>query len=650
MRRMKKTQHSAQYSIFYVFIQRMVKHKSTATFVLAILAACPLFGKPYALKTCGLENPAGFDLNAPTFSWKMDKADAAGKFGAAQTAYRLQIENARTNERVFDSKKTASDANTNVECRNFKADQKEKYVWRVKIWNEAGEESEWSDYASFETAFADPADWHAQTIAPKESGAPPTPAYFRKTFRLTETPELARIYVQSASPYRLSVNGIHVGGENAQTPSPATDTYDIAKLLKEGANTVGIIAAPTSSAGRPEIAAQMEIFRDGESALAISTDAAWQTCKGGLKKAAHATEIFNAPADAEDWDTPDFDGATENAVVVAPPRLAPPRNAVAKKFLAPICAVSVSKTQNETFVFDFAQNVCGTIMLDMPSYGGRTVKIRLSETASGLSESRYEIAYTFATALKAVWTPYFLSATFRYAEIDGLPENITPSADWLKAVPYQKEESTTFVCSDALLNAVSAKNSEIRHVTKEAGIGSALRRLAAAGETERAYEILLYGKERRRTQKERGHLFAKSTIEYEDAPRAEWTTPVDVRSVFGFLVEYVAGLKTEIGNGTKIEISPLITGANNPVGSARSTVDTPCGLAISGWNISDGVIVWEIAIPPNAKGRITFPSRNADTIRINGARPDEKKISENKRGFPVLDDVQSGEYRILQKL
>lgn len=628
----------------------MVKHISTATFILASLTACPLFGKPYALKTCGLENPAGFDLPAPTFSWKMDKADASGKFGAAQTAYRLQIENARTNERVFDSKKTASNANVNVEIQGFETAQKEKYIWRVKIWNEAGEESEWSDYASFETAFADSADWHAQTIAPKEYGGTPTPAYFRKTFRLTETPELARIYVQCASPYRLSVNGTCIGGSSTQTPSLATDTYDIVKLLKEGANTVGIIAAPPPPDGRPEIAAQTEISRDGEMVRIIATDAAWQTYKGGLKKAAPATEIFNATDAADDWDTPDFDGATENAVVVAPAKLAPPRNAVAPKFLAPVCAVSVGKTQNKTFVFDFAHNVCGTIMLDMPSYGGRTVRIRLAETESGLSESRYEIDYTCATALKAVWTPYFLSATFRYAEIDGLPENITPSADWLKALPYQKEEGATFVCSDAVLNVVSARNSEIRPLTKEAGIGSALRRLASSGEAERAYEILLYGKERRRTQKTHGHLFAKSTIEYEYAPRAEWTTPADVRSVFGFLVEYVAGLKTEISDGAKIEFAPLITGADNPVGSARSTVDTPCGLAISGWNISDGILVWEIAIPPNAKGRISFPSRNADTIRINGARPDGKKISENKRGFPVLDDVPSGEYRILQKL
>ena len=79
---------------------------------------------------------------------------------------------------------------------------------------------------------------------------------------------------------------------------------------------------------------------------------------------------------------------------------------------------------------------------------------------------------------------------------------------------------------------------------------------------------------------------------------------------------------------------------------ANATHETPYGTASSSWKITDGVMEWTVVIPPNATGKITFPTRNANSIRVNG-RPLATSALTFDNGFPTIEKASSGTYEIL---
>ena len=81
---------------------------------------------------------------------------------------------------------------------------------------------------------------------------------------------------------------------------------------------------------------------------------------------------------------------------------------------------------------------------------------------------------------------------------------------------------------------------------------------------------------------------------------------------------------------------------------ASATYETPYGPAKSSWRLSDGVMEWNIEIPPNATGRIVFPTDNLRSIRLNGNTVDASKFSDFG-GRPSLEGVSSGRHNILLK-
>lgn len=111
-----------------------------------------------------------------------------------------------------------------------------------------------------------------------------------------------------------------------------------------------------------------------------------------------------------------------------------------------------------------------------------------------------------------------------------------------------------------------------------------------------------------------------------------------------WLYKDVAGLwHDEAAPGYKnIIFAPNIT---PKMSFASATNNTPYGVASSSWKQTDGVIEWNVVIPPNATGTIVFPTKNADSIRING--DPLAKGTPLRDGKPILKGVKPGKYRIL---
>jgi alpha-L-rhamnosidase len=124
-------------------------------FSLFVLNVCYALQPPYSLQTEYLENPVGIDTPQPRFSWVLPSVEQRSQ---TQSAYEIIVYKIhfRTNdaEIVWDSGKVLSNV-TWLVSYNSTVDLKSDslYKWKVQWWNGQDEESDWSNLASFETAF-----------------------------------------------------------------------------------------------------------------------------------------------------------------------------------------------------------------------------------------------------------------------------------------------------------------------------------------------------------------------------------------------------------------------------------------------------------------------------------------------------------------
>ena len=110
-------------------------------------------------------NPIGIDLSHPGFSW-LTKCRERGKL---QSACQIIVADSREN---FDNDKgTLWDSGKFFSSRPGQASYKGKplasnqtYYWKVRIWDEKGEATPFSDPARFTTSILDPLLWQASWI------------------------------------------------------------------------------------------------------------------------------------------------------------------------------------------------------------------------------------------------------------------------------------------------------------------------------------------------------------------------------------------------------------------------------------------------------------------------------------------------------
>ncbi len=154
-------------------------------------------------------DPVGLDTREPRFSWKTQTIAR----GWRQNAYRIQAATGSDfsdKTVVWDSGKTTSDASVLQSYRGAQLTSGTRYFWRVKVWDERGQESAWSPTAFWETALLSPSDWKAAWIEPEQEAAPPrySPAHLlRKEFAIIKKIASARAYATAHGLYELYLNG-----------------------------------------------------------------------------------------------------------------------------------------------------------------------------------------------------------------------------------------------------------------------------------------------------------------------------------------------------------------------------------------------------------------------------------------------------------
>ncbi len=479
-------------------------------YTICAFLALVAYGKPLDL-TVGeyFSNPLGYSLENLSVSWKLPEgADSR------QTAYRVQItrDSSDFSNPIWDSGKVVSDSSIKNEVP-VKVQSRTKYFWRAKYWDGKGIESDWSNVANFETGLLSNADWgNASWISsPVE---PPMkelkvrfysrdwkydwrrtpPAYFRKEFNLPANIKSARVYVASRGVFQLEINGKRTSDEIWGTgwtdydKRVQTSTYDVTSLLNKGSNALLFTLADGWRCGtqawyyaklggkkappnyKPDIIARLEIELEDGSKLNFATDETWKFSEGSLVEAdIYDGELYDARLASSSWSLPKFDASSwknpKTEKLGELPLLEPRRDEPIRQ-IDVLAVKSSKKITDGKWIFDFGQNMAGSVKINIPSMSeGNEVILRYAEmlNADGsLYTENYRSAKStdkyISDGKARAWTPMFTYHGFRYVEVSGLPKNFVPSKNFLQALVWHSDAkiSGDFICSAPKINMLQS--------------------------------------------------------------------------------------------------------------------------------------------------------------------------------------------------
>ncbi|OUS71050.1 rhamnosidase [Pseudoalteromonas sp. A601] len=421
----------------------------------------------------GFESPIGYYESEPRFSWQIGKA-AHSNF---QSAYQVQVSTTLSllskQPDLWDSKKVNSSNSGWVKYQGQPFTSRQKVYWRVRVWNEKHQASQWSEPQSIELGLLSNSDWQAQWVGhpdTKQSNKPSkstiaTPQYFRKSFNINKEIEKARLYITSKGVFKPFINGEEISKVDVMTPGWTpyskrieTLTYDLTHKLTQGENTLASILAggwfsariadlkDTDHIHSPLLLAQLEIqFTDGSKQV-ITTDQSWKVTQNGPIRFAsnYDGEHYSQALEQPNWNKNNFNSATwqsaytqkiDPSIKLSPKRHEPIRII---NELSPIKIMNISK---DSVVFDFGQNMVGVPEIKVPGIANQKIKVEFAE-ALHMGEfytDNYRSAQStnYITPSKSgliKYKPTFTFHGYRYLKLSGFDKSKTPSKGWVKAL------------------------------------------------------------------------------------------------------------------------------------------------------------------------------------------------------------------------
>ncbi|HVV55895.1 MAG TPA: family 78 glycoside hydrolase catalytic domain [Mucilaginibacter sp.] len=427
-------------------------------------------------------NPLGLDVLQPRFSWQLN----SDRRNEMQVSYRIEVsENPGFHGHVWDSGKVGSDSSVMVAYKGKPLHSGARYYWRVRVWDNHGVASGWSEPAWWQTALLNTSDWKAQWITPgyaEDTVNRPSPL-FRKEFDIHKKIRSAVAYITSHGMYEAHINGRRVGdayltpGWTSYHTRLEYQTYDVTDMLKEGRNAVGAMLGNGWYRGiigysnkrnvyGKDIALLMQIvitYEDGTKGIIVSDDS-WKSSTGEVRY----EEIYNGETidhnkEQTGWTAPGFNDAGWSGVKMEDY----PKNVLIATYNEPIRKhetfkpVRIFKTPKGEHVIDFGQNLVGWVVLKVKGKPGDTIIVSHAEVldkegnfyTANLRAAKAQDIYIMKGDGEETFEPHFTFHGFRYIRIQGYPGDEIADDDVTAVALYSDMKPTgTFTTSNPLIN------------------------------------------------------------------------------------------------------------------------------------------------------------------------------------------------------
>jgi len=435
-----------------------------------------------------LENPLGIDERRPRLGWRIE---SAGR-GTRQTAYRILVATERSlldddNGDAWDSGTVASEQSEHVEYAGKELQSRQRYYWKVKIWNQNGEPSEWA-YGSWSMGLLRRDEWKGKWIGLKSDIVPnkevqKPSVYLRTTFDVSKPVKRATMHATALGLYVCHINGSKVG--NYVFSPEFTDyntrvyyqTFDVTGMLRQGGNGIGITLGQGWYAGfvglydfqkygtDPFALLQLNIeYEDGSSSF-IATDESWKASCGPIVSSDLIMgETYDARLETVGWNEFGFRDSGW---------LEPSVNFDYKGYLDAQCGPDIQVTLKlkprkitrmapRKYIVDMGQNMVGRIVLKLPENAewGNRMTIRHGEVLTregelytdNLRNTKQLDVYIANGSGNETYAPTFTFHGFRYVEIDGYPGDLREDSLIGEVIHSAMDVTGHIETSDAMVN------------------------------------------------------------------------------------------------------------------------------------------------------------------------------------------------------
>lgn len=192
-----------------------------------------------------LTNPIGVDIERPRFSWIIESEGRE----IQQSQYQIKLayspqELSGGQGLVWNSGWVDSCQSLNVDYTGSDLSSRTVYYWKVRIRDQHGNQSGWSDPAFFHTRFMGDDSFKARWIcSPDITLRSPL---FRKNFTAGKSIKSAFLYISAIGLYEAYLNGKKVNDTAFDPPITQYSekllysTYDVTEYLREGENSIGL--------------------------------------------------------------------------------------------------------------------------------------------------------------------------------------------------------------------------------------------------------------------------------------------------------------------------------------------------------------------------------------------------------------------------
>ena len=430
-------------------------------------------------------NPLGIDVEKPRFSWQISSQE----HNVLQTAYEIRVADSpeklnKQSKLIWTTGKVNSAKSVNVAYGGPGLQSMQRAYWQVRVWDNKGQMSSWSEPAYWEMGILEPETWSARWItrgSEEKTDSTPPAHYYRNEFSTDKKISSARAYVTSLGLYELYINGEKVGdqlftpGWTSYNKRLQYQTYDVTSMIQQH-NAIGAILGDGWYRGNigwknqrnyygDQIALLVQLvinYTDGTTKTIVSNKN-WKVSTGPIRKSdIYNGEFYDARLEKEGRFKTGFDDSDwEPAAILNHPKdilIAP--QGVPVKAMEEIIPVNSFVTPKGEMVVDMGQNMVGRVRIKLKGKKGDKVVFKFAEVldkngnfyTDNLRSAKCTDTYIFKGEGEEIYEPKFTFHGFRYLKLEGL-NKLPPLEDITGVVIYSDMEPTgSFSCSNPLIN------------------------------------------------------------------------------------------------------------------------------------------------------------------------------------------------------
>jgi alpha-L-rhamnosidase len=484
--------------------------KSTA--LLAVPASAGPSCRVTNLRCESMLEPVGIDEPKPRLSWAIESS----RPGWRQTAWEIRASkerNAAAGE-LWSSGRVAGAESTQIEYGGRAAKAHERVWWRVRVWDETGAVSPWSEPASWVAGLPAASDWGAsewighdsvlESTQEKMPGEEPARApiakpapHLRREFKAQGKLRRAVLSASGAGYAELWLNGEKLGGAVEREPGFTNYdhrvlyvTHDVTAQLRDGANVLGAILGTgwydvhdiatwhfntASWRARPALRLVLTLeYADGRVETVVS-DGRWKTATGPiLRDGIYTGEIYDARLEMPGWSETVFDDSAWKPVLALPG----PRGRLVARACPPVAIVEswapveITAPKPGVYLVNLGRNSSGHVELRVTGAPrGTAITLRYGERRG--ADGRLDVTqigqfmaktvtpqpfqqdtYICSGAPEERWEQRFSYSGFQYVEVTGWPG--VPKVENFRGrfAHTAMESAGEFSCSDDVANRI----------------------------------------------------------------------------------------------------------------------------------------------------------------------------------------------------